>query len=390
MTHLVCPNCSNRSNHSIRSNRSIHSNSSSARLIELSTSARRAARLSRIAILACTGLACTGLAFLATSSLALSGLALDSPVSAAEPEGLIRIGDPVGGHIHPAVCLTKKGTLVVIYGRVNHRDLRITRSTDGGRTWSPPTEFTHTVGKSFYPGSLTTMANGDLVHAWNRWSTDTNESEPRSVSYSVSGDDGLTWGEPRAFPRDLKARSVIRHPLVEVSAGKWLVSLDDRTLLWDAAAQTAAPFGDGRVHGLVPIVRTPKGTYVSGQGLRSTDDGKTWTPIADFPNVKEQGWRHEMVCLSNGLLLASEILGPGVGGERIRYRISRDDGQTWKESDSYEYYNPGRPIGGRACPRTVELDRDTIGVVFYDVDAKQPGGPGVFFLRIPLAKLAAK
>jgi len=53
-----------------------------------------------------------------------------------DPSDLVRIGNPVGGHIHPAVCQTKKGTLVVTYGRVNHRDLRISRSSDGGRTWS--------------------------------------------------------------------------------------------------------------------------------------------------------------------------------------------------------------------------------------------------------------
>ena len=111
---------------------------------------------------------------------------------------------------------------------------------------------------------------------------------------------------------------------------------------------------------------------------RSTDAGKTWQPIANFPNLKEQGWRHEMVCLSNGWLLASEILGPGVGGERIRYVLSRDDGVTWGEV--FEYYNPGRAIGGRACRRTVELGGGNIGVVFYDVDTKQTGGPGLFFL----------
>ena len=32
-------------------------------------------------------------------------------------------------------------------------------------------------------------------------------------------------------------------------------------------------------------------------------------------------------------------------------------------------------------------DADTIGVVFYDMDAKQGGADGLFFLRIPLAKL---
>lgn len=319
--------------------------------------------------------------------LSLFGTGGPMAASAAKAEERVRIGDPVGGHIHPAICLTKKGTVVVTYGRVNHRDLRISRSLDGGRSWSEPAPYGPTAGKTFYPGSLTTLSDGRLLHAWNRWSTDTNESEPRSVIYSLSDDDGITWSEPRGFPRDPQVRSVIRHPIVELSAGKWLVSLDDRTFLFSAAAESAEPFGDNRVHGLVPIVKTPRGTFISGQGLRSTDGGQSWETIADFPNLKEQGWRHEMICLSNGWLLASEILGPGTGGERIRYRISRDDGRTWPAH--YEYYAPGRPIGGRACPRTIQLDERYVGVVFYDVDTQQQGGPGVFFQRIPLARFAA-
>jgi hypothetical protein len=56
-------------------------------------------------------------------------------------------------------------------------------------------------------------------------------------------------------------------------------------------------------------VRTPRGTFISGAGLRSSDAGQTWQPIEKFPNLKEQGWRHELVCLANGWLLASEIPG---------------------------------------------------------------------------------
>lgn len=300
----------------------------------------------------------------------------------------LRIAKPVNGHIHPAICISKKGTIVVTYGRVNHRDLRITRSTDGGKTWSEPAAFVHTVKKTYYPGSLTALADGRIVHAWNRWSAEDNEKEPRRVLYSVSADDGETWGEPQSLPFDPKVRSVIRHPFVELSPNRWLFSLDDNTFVYDPETKSSNEFGDGRVHGLIPIVRTPKGTFVSGAGLRSVDDGKTWTEIENFPDLKSQGWRHEMVCLANGWLLASEILGPGFGGERIRYRISRDDGVTWK--DTFEYYNPGRAINGRACPRTVQIDDKTIGVVFYDIDANQEGGPGLFFLRIPLAKLQAE
>lgn len=315
-------------------------------------------------------------------------LLLAACAAGAEPAALrpVRIADPVNGHIHPAACISRQGTLVVTYGRVNHRDLRITRSTDGGRTWSEPVPFVHTVNKTYYPGSLTTLADGRLLHAWNRWDTDTTEREPRSVLYSLSDDEGQTWSAPLPFPRTPDVMSVIRHPIVELSPRQWLVPLSDRTFVFDPLTAAAQPFGDGRLHGLVPIVRTPAGTFVSGAGLRSTDGGQTWSEIAGFPNLKEQGWRHELVCLQNGWLLASEIPGPGVGGEKLRYVISRDDGQTWR--DVFEYYNPGRPIGGRACPRTIQLDAATIGVVFYDVDPQQVGGPGLFFLRIPLAALA--
>lgn len=321
-------------------------------------------------------------------SLLLCSMALFAATLAfAQTPGLqpVRIANPVGGHIHPAVCISKQGTIVVTYGQVNHRDLRITRSTDGGKTWETPMPFVHTIKKTYYPGSLTTLANGQLLHAWNRWSEDTNELEPRSVLYSLSSDEGLTWSEPKPLPRNPQAMSVIRHPIVEMSPHEWLFSLSDKTLVFNPQSESSTPFGDRRLHGLVPIVRTPKGTFVSGAGLRSTDEGKSWREIDKFPNLKEQGWRHEMVCLANGWLLASEILGPGVGGEKIRYRISRDDGLTWDQS--YEYYNPGRPIGGRACPRTIQLDVETIGVVFYDVSENQTDGPGLFFLKIPLKNL---
>lgn len=320
------------------------------------------------------------------SRLAVLSLLIASTAFAEEnPLKPVRIAVPVNGHIHPAVCIGHSGTIVVTYGRVNHVDLRITRSSDRGRTWSEPIPFVHTVNKTYYPGSLTTLGDGRLLHCWNRWDTPTTQKEPRSVLYSLSDDDGAAWSAPRPFPRDPKVKTVIRHPVTELKSKQWLVSLWDRTFVFDPKTAKPRPFGDGRVHGLVPLVQTPKGTFVSGAGIRSTDRGKTWKTIDGFPDIKSQGWRHEMVCLKNGWLLASEILGPGFGGERIRYRISYDDGQTW--DGVFEYYNPGRAINGRACPRTVQLDKNTIGVVFYDIDKQQKGGPGLFFLRIPIAQL---
>jgi hypothetical protein len=298
----------------------------------------------------------------------------------------VRIASGVSGHIHPAACVSTKGTVVVIYCQSDYKDHRLTRSTDGGLTWSKPEPFPPTVKLSIYPGSLTTLKDGRLVHAWNTWYSDDASKKSRFVQFAISTDDGKTWSEPRTLPKNPKAESVIRHPIVELGPREWLFSLMDKTVVYDPESEKTMPFADGQNHGLVPIVMTPKGTLVSGSGKRSIDRGKSWERIAPFPEIGKNGWRYEMMVHSSGLLVASEIHGPGIGGDFIRFVVSKDDGKSWDFKNALEYYNPGRPIGGRACPRTVELDAKTLGTVFYDVDAKQAGGAGVFFLRTPLTR----
>lgn len=295
----------------------------------------------------------------------------------------VRLASGVSGHVHPAFCLSKKGTLIVVFSQADFRDLRLTRSTDGGKTWSKPVAFAPAVKSSIYPGSLTTLSDGRILHAWNRWYPD-GKTKSRQVVYSLSSDEGATWGPVRELPKNPKAQSVVRHAVLELGPSRWLFPLADRTVVHDADKGTELAFGDGRTHGLVPIVRTVKGTLVSGAGLRSVDAGKTWEKIAGFPAIASQGWRHDLTALNNGWLLATEVVGPGVGGHTWRFVVSRDDGRTWDRERPIDIYRPGRAIGGRACPKTVPLDRHTVGIVFYDVDAKQGGGPGLFFLRLSL------
>jgi sugar lactone lactonase YvrE len=325
----------------------------------------------------------------------LSGLLLLAPLTlpratAAEgdwPPRPLRIASKVSGHIHPAACLSRNGTVVVVFSQSDFRDLRLTRSADRGKIWSTPVPFPGTEKLAIYPGSLTALGDGRVVHAWNTWYRGDNGQKSRFVQFSVSGDEGKTWSAPKSLAKNAKAESIIRHPFVELSDGKWLFSLSDRTVAYDPKTGEESAFG-GRTHGLVPIVRTAKGTLVSGAGLRSTDGGKTWKKVSPFPKIGENGWRFEMVALDNGWLVAGEVLGPGTGGDRWRFVVSRDDGKNWAFDDAVTFYDPGRPISGRACPRTVQLDKNTLGTVFYDVDARQPGGPGVFFIRASLTRLA--
>lgn len=308
---------------------------------------------------------------------------------AAELPPPTRIETGVSGHIHPALCVTPKGTLVAVYCKSEFMPYLLTRSTDGGQTWSKPELFPHTVKTQVYPGSLTTLADGRLVHAWNVWFVPEDKARSRYVAYSISNDDGVTWSAPKnlAKNKDPKIHSVIRHPIVELSPSAWLFPLSDRTIVYNPQTGEERPFGDGRNHGLTPIVRTAKGTLISGQGLRSTDGGQTWEEIKPFPDVSSQGWRQQMIALKNGLLLASQSIGPGFGGDKIHFILSRDDGKTWDMEQPVEFYSPGRPIGGRACPRSVEIDDQTLGTIFYDIDAKQPGGSGVFFRTMPMSLL---
>lgn len=325
------------------------------------------------------------------SAIAAAGLLLGPATFArpGEPPPPVRLETGVGGHIHPALCVSKKGTLVAAFCKSEYKPYLVTRSTDGGKTWAAPAAFPATEHAQVYPGSLTTLADGRLLHAWNVWYPADDKLRSRYVSFSLSSDDGVTWSEPKSLakPTDPKVHSVVRHPVVELSANAWLFPLMDRTVVYDPETGGEKPFGDGTRHGLVPIVRTAKGTLVSGKGVRSTDGGKTWEAVKPFPDLASQGWRQQMVALANGWVLASRSVGPGVGGDAIHFVLSRDDGRTWDLERPVEFYNPGRPIGGRACPRSVEIDGKTLGTVFYDTDAEQAGGPGVFFRALPLAAL---
>jgi glycerophosphoryl diester phosphodiesterase len=323
------------------------------------------------------------------AELGLDAILTDHPLPLARTlresaARMTRIASGVSGHIHPAACITKSGTLLVIFSQSDMKDQRVSRSIDRGRTWSEPVPFAPTAKLSIYPGSLTTLRDGRVIHAWNVWYMNEQGKKSRFVQFSISNDDGRTWSEPKSLPKNPEAESIIRHPIVELGPKEWLFPLSDQTVAYDPTTEKVKPFGDGRKHGLVPVVRTSEGVFVSGAGVRSTDEGRSWSRVEPFPAVGLNGWRFEMFGLDNGWIVAAVVEGPGFGGNRWAFLVSRDAGRTWGKE--VELYNPGRPIGGRACPRTVQIDRDTLGTVLYDIDAKQPGGPGVFFIVTPLAK----
>ena len=278
------------------------------------------------------------------------------------------------------------------------------RSSDAGATWSEPAPISVITACSIYPGSLTAMSEGRILLNWScyRESAGRKWREPR---FSISADEGETWSEPRSYPISAHTNyTAMRHAVVEWGESQWVCPFYDRTVLYDEQVNAVTTFGDGRNHGMVPMVRTPRGTLLSGApqanapvpvgvpgdtvgGLRSADNGETWQALGVFPYFGVAGY--DLTVLANGWIALTYIVyGVGVDGEfSYELVVSRDEGQTWDFDRAVEVYSPGRRIGGRGWPRTVQIDADSLATLFYDLSTEQPGGPGLYVVRTHLAAL---
>jgi hypothetical protein len=327
------------------------------------------------------------------------------------PASPVRIADVISGHVHPSLAVTRSGTLLAVFNIEGGggKELHISRSIDGGRSWSERQPIPGICDCSIYPGSLTVLGDGRIVLNWSCYRPDYSpahkETQHREPQYAISDDDGRTWSAPRTYPlENLTRYTCMRNPVMELADGAWVLPLYDRTALFQPEENKILPFGDGRNHGMVPIVRTPQGTMISGTpdadspvpggavkrpvgGLRSTDGGQTWKPLRVFPQFGVAGY--DLIVLNNGWIVLTAIDYDDTDNFEIAFRlvVSKDDGETWSTDKSVVIHSPGRRIRGRGWPRTVQIDRDTLGTVFFDLDSRQSGGPGLFFLRTPLKAL---
>ena len=330
------------------------------------------------------------------------------PVSGGLPPKHTRVADVIGGHVHPSICVTHSGMIIVVYNKEGGggKRLLLCHSQDQGESWSAPRPINTICNCSIYPGSLTTLSDGSLLLNWSCYRVE-NDRLWREPQFSLSEDEGVSWSTVQSVPLDnLSNYSCLRHPVVELSENNWVLPFYDRTVVYDYNTHAVRTFGDGRNHGMVPMVRTAKGTLISGapqgnapvpvgkpgnqvRGMRSTNGGKTWNPLHAFPHFGVAGY--DLTVLHNGwIVLTAIIYGFGQDGEwGYELIVSRDDGLTWQSEDAIIVYNPGRRIAGRGWPRTVQLDADTLGTLFYDLDKNQPGGPGIFFVKTKLDSLGS-
>jgi len=320
--------------------------------------------------------------------------------SKAEDRPVSVLAAKISGHIHPSVCQTKDGTLVVVYKGANV--LMRSRSTDGGQSWEKPVEIAtsakrpEVIRKSpkfeVYPGTADVLPDDRVLVTWNYIADDkANDGYyERALLYTLSSDQGKTWTEQALIgPVEEKHLGAVRHNVLPWTQGRWLLPLrvgvprlfNPKTGLLEVFSLTGK---DDKQYEFQQISRTSTGALLAMGGpvlLRSTDEGRGWTSIKNFPADGLQRDNAEgrfLTALSDGRVLVTW----GVGHKNVglQYNLSTDDGQTW-HTDNTVTLLPETSIAARYySARTIQLDDRHIGTVFMNRQ-------GVHFLKVRLDRL---
>jgi hypothetical protein len=316
-------------------------------------------------------------------------------LAADEP---IVIGKSAKGHVHPSICRTKDGTLIVVFKGNNV--LLCTRSRDGGQTWTPAAEIATSAKrpevirevKTFevYPGTADVLPDDRVVVTWNYIADDkANDGYyERALLYSISSDQGKTWSEQALIgPVAGKHLGAVRHNVLPWSDGRWLLPLRvGPPRLFHPESKELEVFAltgpDKKQHSFQQIIRTPKGTLLAMGPvmLRSTDEGQSWETVNGFravPDIDTAEGRY-LTVLRDGRILVT--FGVGTTNKGLSYNFSADDGLTWN-NDHTAVLLPDQSIAARYySARTVQLDDQHLGTVFVS--------GGVQFLRVKVDRVA--
>lgn len=228
----------------------------------------------------------------------------------------------------PGLVRTKKGTLLAVYDiRYNHSgdlpaniDVGVSRSTDGGRTWSdvkiavddskidPARKDAKGVGD---PAILLDEKNGRVWVAaiWSYrhsiWGSKSGDNSPETCGQLVlasSDDDGLTWSKPVNITEQTKDKD---WRILFNGPGNG-ICMKDGTLVF------AAQYWDGK--------GVPWSTIVY-----SKDQGKTWHCGT---GVSQQTTEAQVIELKDGSIMINARC--NWGGSRV-VGVTRDLGRTWEK-----------------------------------------------------------
>jgi hypothetical protein len=340
--------------------------------------------------------------FFLTTSLAICLQAVLSQHSLAHADAtpVSILAARIAGHIHPSICRTDNGDLVVVFKGANV--LMSARSTDQGATWSDPAPIDASAKRpstirevkkfEVYPGTTDCLPDGRILVTWNYIADDKSKDGyyERALLYTTSSDLGITWAKQKLIgPIDGRHLGAVRHNVLNWTDGRWLLPLRvGPPRLFDPQTGKLTVFPlvgpDNEQHEFQQIVRTDKETLLAMGPvlLRSTDNAKTWNSIEGFPAVPDKRDNAEGRCLtplSGGRVLVT--WGVGHDNKGLTYNLSQNDGRTWNAERTVVLLPQTKIAARYYSARTVQLDEQHVGTVFMNRD-------GVHFLRVALSRLS--
>lgn len=200
----------------------------------------------------------------------------------------------------------------------------ISYSYDGGKSWSEP-KVMFDRSKFGYPVSdyckPTVLADGRIValgYAYCRKDVSLPLSNEKSggllddfVFYSISEDEGKTWGEMTEIECAWGPHVEASAPITVLQNGTWITPI------------TGFPTWEGEMT-----------SALCGRMLRSEDEGKTWNDNAVcmvFENRQVTYYEQRACQLESGVVICIGWNEDVVTGERLEnhYTVSYDNGKTW-------------------------------------------------------------
>jgi hypothetical protein len=214
------------------------------------------------------------------------------------------ISDPQRPASSPAILVDREGAIYIVYAvPINEgRGIYLTRSRDGGQTWSEPfLAFDGTAAgwDMLDQPHFTVTDNGDLHLLWTRYTLLSGRPMPVSLAYSHSEDGGRTWSQPEA--------------------------VGENTAVWSAISSV----GDRGVHRFWQEFANGRITLWHEQ---SVDDGRTWTRIAPVSVFGETQGAPSLARDPVGNLHLLQVVDRGQGSLVLQHW--RWDGQRWRGEPS--------------------------------------------------------